>query len=117
MSQIMVVIKKRGDVFKAIIHYRCILDALNRNINDIIRIKRYSNSEIEITPFDAGIIIFDFDKKTILSLQSAFGWHNIDRESRTRLISEWNFIDLGLAHNSSKAVEKLKKILEIEGIA
>ena len=112
----MVVIKKRGEVFKAIIHYRCVLDILNKNFTDVVRIKRYNNKEMEIAPFDAGIMIFDFDKKTIISLQSAFGWHNINKASRTRIINCWNFIDLGLAHDSVKAVEKLNRILEIEGI-
>lgn len=93
MSQLNLYVKQKGVVRGACVPTYLALDLLNHKFSgeEMRLIDMRSKETAHVEPYDLGLIMVDFDNKTIISSQRAF---NVDEvEMKEELLKEWKFVE------------------------
>ena len=93
MSQINLYIRQKGVTKGASVPTYLVLDLLNHRFSgeELELIRKRAKEASEVEPYDLGLVIVDFDTKTIMSAQRAFSVEDID--DREELLKEWKFVE------------------------
>lgn len=91
MSLINLIVREKGKLYGTCVHWKQLLTLLNLKLHGIRDFM--FDKEIKIKPYDAGILVIDFDKRLIFSFHVCFRLTDVDKEAVDWFYKHFTFVD------------------------
>ena len=94
MSLVNLVVRERGRICGTCLHWRQLLELFNNRLKGIRQFMH--NKQVNIRPYDAGLVVIDFDSRVIFSSHLCFRKEDIRKEAQDFYSLYFSFVDYTL---------------------